>query len=176
MACFITAMVIMYTMTMDRMYMLVALQTRVAGIIPPVNWLQESYEFHKWVTVVLMLAWCAIAAVKFSFLLFFKKLISQVQGLNIFWWVTVVFNIGALGYGVAVYYVACPYYYDPRWRKCNRDETTERTLTLCLVECPYGAGKKLLLSHAISQIVTDVTGDCLSKFCIPQRNARLTRL
>jgi len=36
-------------------------------------------------------------------------------------------------------------------------------LTISLVQCPYGAGKKLLLSHAISQIVTDVTGDCLSK-------------
>jgi len=102
---------------MDRMYMLVALQTVVPGIIPPKDWLQESYRFHKWVTVVLMLAWSTIAAVKFSFLLFFKKLIRQVQGLNNFWWITVIFNIGAFGYGIAVYYVACPYYNDPRWRE-----------------------------------------------------------
>ncbi|KAF2190001.1 hypothetical protein K469DRAFT_722941 [Zopfia rhizophila CBS 207.26] len=137
MCCFITAMATMYTTTMDRMYMLVALQTHAPGVIPPQDWLQESYEFHKWVTVVLILAWCAIAAVKFSILFFFKKLIDRFQSLNVFWCITVVFNTGALGYGISVYYV-----------------------------CPYGAGKTLLLSHAIAQIASDVVGDLLI-LCIP---------
>ncbi|KAJ4290922.1 hypothetical protein N0V90_010118 [Kalmusia sp. IMI 367209] len=96
------------------MYMLVGLRAGVPGIIPPENMLQESYDLHKWLTVVLMFVWSTLAAVRLSFLLFFKRLIGQVQSLNIFWWITVVFNISSLGCGIVLYFVSCPYYNDPR--------------------------------------------------------------
>jgi hypothetical protein len=113
----VCSLVVMYTEVIDRMYLIVALQTGVPGVVPPPDWMQVSFHFHKWVTVCGMLAWTSVVAVKFSFLCFFKKLIDRVPLLNYYWWVVVVFNLACLGYGIAIWYVGCPYYFDLRERK-----------------------------------------------------------
>lgn len=113
----LSSLVIMYTEVIWRMYIIVALQTHVPGVIAPPDWMQISFHFHKWVTVCGMLAWASVVAVKFSFLFFFKKLIDRLPLLNFYWWVVVVFNLMSFGYGTAIWYVGCPYFFDLRERK-----------------------------------------------------------
>jgi len=112
----LSSLIIMYWQIMDRMYLIVALQRGVPGVIPPPDWMQVSFHFHKWVTICGMLAWACVVAVKFSFLYFFKKLIDRLPALNYYWWFVVVFNIACLGYGIAIWYIGCPYFFDPRER------------------------------------------------------------
>lgn len=99
------------------MYLVEALSTGLAGAYLPADTLQEAYDFHKWITVTLMLIWCAIMAVKFSFLFLFRKLVDRIRPLIIYWWVVTVFNVGVLGFGVTVYYLSCPYYSSLESRK-----------------------------------------------------------
>lgn len=120
--CLTCALVIMYSLTVDKMYLVQAFSIGLPGADIPPDFLQQSYDFHKWITVSLMLAWCAIIAVKFSFLFLFWKLIDRLQPLVIYWWVVTAFNIVVLGYGVSVYYVACPYYNDPNVCTSNKHQ------------------------------------------------------
>lgn len=106
----------MYSVTIDKMYLVQAMIVRLPSADIPPNFIEQSHGFHKWITVSLMLSWCAIMAVKFSFLFLFRKLIDRIRPSIIYWWVVVAFNIVVLGYGISVYYVACPYYNDPRAR------------------------------------------------------------
>ncbi|KAH8701391.1 hypothetical protein GQ44DRAFT_664913 [Phaeosphaeriaceae sp. PMI808] len=140
----IVAIVIMYREVIDRMYLVVSLQTGVKGVIPPDNWLEVSHQFHKWVTVCLMLSWCVVMAVKFSFLFFFKRLIDRIQSLCIYWWAVTIYNIGVLGYGVSVYYIGCPYYFDIRE-----------------LQCASGQYKQLLFNHSTAQMILDLAGDVM---------------
>ncbi|PLB45552.1 hypothetical protein P170DRAFT_478509 [Aspergillus steynii IBT 23096] len=73
----------MHEEVIDRMYFIVALQRKVEGVIPSPDWMQVSFQFHKWVTICLMMSWSAIMAVKFSFLFFFKRLIDRIRP----WWI-----------------------------------------------------------------------------------------
>lgn len=113
----LSSLIIMYWQIIDRMYLIVALQRRVPGVIPPTDWMQISFHFHKWVTVCGMLAWACVVAVKFSFLYFFKKLIDRLPALNYYWWFVVTFNVACLGYGISIWYIGCPYFFDPRERE-----------------------------------------------------------
>lgn len=112
--CMICAIVIIYSVTVEKMYLVQAFSINLPGAEIPPDLLQQLYDFHKWITVSLMLAWCAIMAVKFSFLFLFRKLIDRVQPLVIYWWAVTAFNVVVLGYGLSVYYVACPYYGSPK--------------------------------------------------------------
>lgn len=116
-ACLLTAIVVVYKEVLHRMYYLIALQSGVPGVFPVPDALQIAYEFHKYVTVGNMTSWTAVMAVKFSFMCFFKKLIDRMPHMNKFWWVVILFHLACLGYGLASYYIGCPFYYDPRSRK-----------------------------------------------------------
>lgn len=113
----ITSFVIMYTVTVDDMYLAEAVTLHVEGVVLPPDLLPRLFDFRKWSTVILMLAWSAIVSVKLAFMFFFRNLIDRLRHLQRYWWVVLVFNIGVAGYGIAVYYVSCPYYYDTRARK-----------------------------------------------------------
>ncbi|KAF2686160.1 hypothetical protein K458DRAFT_471604 [Lentithecium fluviatile CBS 122367] len=149
----IAAFVVMHVQVIDRMYITVALGNQTPGVVPPGNTIQDimqlGYDFHKWVTITLMLSWCSIMAAKFSFLAFFWKLIDRVHGMKVYWWAVFILNVGVLGYGASVYYLACPLFNDPR-----------------SLECPTGAGKQRLLAHSVSQLALDILGDLLSKIRI----------
>jgi hypothetical protein len=112
----LVGLIVMHLEVLDRMCFITALQSRVEGVIPPPDWIQMSFQFHKWVTVCNMLAWCAVMSVKFSFMFFFKKLIDRLPSLNIYWWFLVVYSTACWGYGISVYYIGCPYYFDLRER------------------------------------------------------------
>ena len=124
----------MYSVTVDRMYLVQALLNGLLADIPP-DFLQQSYDFHKWITVSLMLAWCAIMAVKFSFLFLFRKLIDRIRPLVIYWWVVTAFNVIVLGYGLSIYYITCPYYDDPR--ACTSAEIFRPHITNTVVSAMF---------------------------------------
>ncbi|KAE8825672.1 hypothetical protein HRS9139_08782 [Pyrenophora teres f. teres] len=140
----LSSIIIMYWQIMDRMYLIVALQRGVPGVVPPADWMQISFHFHKWVTICGMLAWSCVVAVKFSFLYFFEKLIDRLPALNYYWWFVVTFNVACLGYGIAIWYIGCPYFYDPRE-----------------LECASGPYKRLLVHHSTAQMTLDLVGDGL---------------
>ena len=110
----LSSVAILYSVTVDRMYLVEALILGLPGADIPSDFLHQAIDFLKWATVATTLSWCAIMAVKFSFLYLFRKLIDRIKPLIIYWWVVTAFNVVALGYGVIVYYVACNYYHDPR--------------------------------------------------------------
>ncbi|KAI9034934.1 Glycineserine hydroxymethyltransferase [Aspergillus affinis] len=130
---------------LDRMYLIASLQ-RQAGekVIPGPEWMQLSSEFHKWVTICSIITWCSIMMVKFSFLFFFKRLIDSILHWWIYWIFVTLYNVGNLGYGVAIYYTGCPFFFDPRG-----------------LQCVFGPYKKLFVTELIAQMVLDIIGDIL---------------
>lgn len=160
--CLICALTIMYTVTVDKMYLAQALVVGLPGAQIPADFLEQVYGFHKWITVTLMLAWCAIMAVKFSFLFLFRKLIDRIPRLIVYWWVVTIFNVAVLGYGVSVYYVACPYYSNVELRKSIKCSLL-RVIDSLLVQCASPAGIRKILGHSAAQTTLDLVGDLLSE-------------
>ena len=74
------------------------------GILP------KLLEYRKRNTIAMVLAWCSICCVKFSFLALFRILIRQLPNMVRYWYFTVALDIVALCYGASVYVVACPYF------------------------------------------------------------------
>lgn len=122
--CLISAMGILYSVAVEKMYLSEALTLDFSNAYLPSNFLQEAFDFQKWITVTLMLIWCAIMAVKFSFLFLFWKLIELMPPLIRYWWVVTVYNVAVLGFGISVYYLACPNYYSMEARKLTRAKGT----------------------------------------------------
>lgn len=112
--CVICSIVILYSVSIDRLYLVQAIAVKLPNADIPPDYLQQSYVWQKWMTICLVLAWCAIMAVKFCFLFLFRKLIDRIQPLVIYWWAVTAFNVVVLGYGVSVYFVSCPYFGNPR--------------------------------------------------------------
>lgn len=108
-----SAIIIHNLKAMDSAYLVTALLEGNPEVALTPKVIQEAFDYHKWNTIFLMLCWTSIISAKFSFLFFFKKLIDRRLGwLYVYWWVVLVFTVACLGYGMAVYYVGCPYYYD----------------------------------------------------------------
>jgi len=110
-ACLIAAMVLLFVFV-DKMYMVGATETGMIGVELSLDFIEQAYDFQKLVTVALILTWCSIISVKFSYLFLFKKLINRMRPMIIYWWFTVVFNAMISAYGAAVYVAACPDYYN----------------------------------------------------------------
>jgi hypothetical protein len=101
--CLSSAMGVLYTM-FDKMYLAQALILKAFNEvnIPP-DFIQQTFDYHKMVWVVLFLTWTAIMSVKFSFLFLFRALISRIRPMMIYWWSVTIFNVALLGYGFAAY-------------------------------------------------------------------------
>ena len=112
----LSSVAIICFVTVDRMYLVEAWILGLPGADTPSDFLHHATDFPKWATVALTLSWCAIMAVKFSFLFLFRRLIDRIKPLIIYWWVVTAFNVVVLGYGVCVFYVACPSHHDSRMR------------------------------------------------------------
>jgi hypothetical protein len=110
-ASLIAALVVFHVKVLEPMYLIYALILQTPGVVPPplADLPRISDEFRLYVTVTLVLCWCTIMAVKLSFMFFFKRLIDRIWNLKVYWWVVLVYNVGVLGYGASVYYIACPY-------------------------------------------------------------------
>ena len=108
--CLTIALSMMYSLAINGLYLEEALTTSLSGVHTPADPLQDINAFHKWATIILMLCWCAVMAVKFSFLFFFRRLIDRIPRLILYWWIVVFLNIAVFAYGIAVQYESCPYY------------------------------------------------------------------
>jgi hypothetical protein len=114
--CLISALGVLLPF-MDTLYLFEALAYRFPTVQLPPDWKQRTFNMHKMATVALILAWCAIASVKFSFLFLFRKLIDRLPNLMIYWWTVVIFNTVVAVYGAAICVLTCPWYYDDRNRE-----------------------------------------------------------
>jgi hypothetical protein len=108
--CLISALGIIYTIS-NEMYLVESLLFSVPNLQLPPDWMQQSFDYQKFVTVSLILTWFSIISVKFSFLFLFRKLIDRVRYMVIYWWVVVIFNLAIAGYGASVYILGCPWFY-----------------------------------------------------------------
>ncbi|KAE8414444.1 hypothetical protein BDV36DRAFT_265156 [Aspergillus pseudocaelatus] len=139
----LTSFIIIYDKVIDPMFLLAAMQGEVEGIEIPADWLQVSHNFHKWNAAALILSWCSICAVKFYFLVFFKKLIDRLRFWQMYWWIVAIFNLGQLAFGATVYYLGCPFW-------------DEREL-----QCSSGRYKSVLIRVSSAQISLDIAADLL---------------
>lgn len=108
----LTSLTIIQAECFDAMYIIYAVTHGL--MLPPTNMILIGYHSHIWITAALMAGWATICAVKLSFLFFFKKLIDRIRSLYIYWWIVLIFNLGVFGYGISIYYIGCPWFYQLR--------------------------------------------------------------
>ena len=97
-------------MLVDKLYLVEALEGDSVPIGLPVDFLQQVFDFEKLVTGALVLTWCSIISVKFSYLFLFRKLIDRLRPMKIYWYIAVVFNAVVSIYGLIIYAVVRPWY------------------------------------------------------------------
>lgn len=95
----------------DKMYVVGAVAAGVTDIELPSDFIPQAFEVQKLITVALILTWSSIVSVKFSYLFLFKRLISRIRPLVIYWWFTVVFNAMISVWGAIVVGLTSPDYY-----------------------------------------------------------------
>ena len=140
---------------------------------------KEAFDFHKFVTIGLILTWCSIVSVKLSYLLLFKKLVDRLPRMIAYWWFVAAFNAIISVYGAVVYIAVCPQFHSLKACECILREVREypsSCLTLDLVGCAMGKGVQRTMALSISQMVMDITGDLLSacNWCISTSYSWLT--
>ena len=89
------------------------------SLIPLPNSVDIAYYYRKTSAVSLILSWLTIISVKFSFLALFKRVIDRLPSLIRYWWAIVIFNLAVSGYRIAIYILACPYFYTVKSCECQ---------------------------------------------------------
>lgn len=107
--CLITATALLLVFV-DRLFLAQALAGDTIPTDLPTNFLHQVLEFEKLATGALVLTWCAVVAVKFSYLFLFRKLIDRLHYMMIYWWVAAVFNGIISIYGLIIYAAIRPWY------------------------------------------------------------------
>lgn len=77
-ACLISAVALPFAFA-DKMYLIGAVEAGMIDIELPSDFLQQAYDFQNLVAVALILIWCSIVSVKFSYLLLVKTLINRIR-------------------------------------------------------------------------------------------------
>ena len=107
--CLTSAMVLLFIFV-DNLFLVEALEGNIIPTDLPVDFLQGVADFERLVVGAMVLTWCAIISVKFSYLFLFRKLIDRVRSIVIYWWVAVVFNALISIYGIIIYAGVRPWY------------------------------------------------------------------
>lgn len=102
----------------DQMFLVGATESGMPNIELPPDFIEQAFDYQKLVTVALILTWCAIVAVKFSYLFLFRKLIDRLPPMITYWWFVVVFNGIISAYGATIYIAACPNFYSLKSCEC----------------------------------------------------------
>lgn len=126
-ACVVIAIGLLFNV-MDTMYETEALIFDESGsfvVEDPIALISRTTRYRRISAAGLTLLWFSLCSVKFSFLVFFKRLIRQMPLMDMWWWFTLAFNTIVTCFGAAVFFVACPYFteekaiegckYLPRW-------------------------------------------------------------
>ena len=74
---------------------------------PPADLMQQLVLDQRYQDTATVFTWTALYAVKFSFLFFFRNIISRVRNLNIIWWCVFVVVVLAYGGCSVTPFVAC---------------------------------------------------------------------
>ena len=107
--CLISAMVLLFIFV-DDLFLVEALEGNTIPASLPVDFLEHVTQFEKLVVGALVLTWCSIISVKFSYLFLFRKLIDRIRPMVLYWWVAVVFNALISIYGIIIYAGVRPWY------------------------------------------------------------------
>ena len=108
---------LLYTF-LDQIYLIRAAELKLPGLQLPPDFVQVALKAQKTSIAALVLTWTSIVAVKFSYLLLFKRLIDRIRPLILIWWIAVVFNAIVSIYGVTVYFTACLHWQNEKACKC----------------------------------------------------------
>ncbi|KAJ6006251.1 hypothetical protein N7451_004195 [Penicillium sp. IBT 35674x] len=139
----LASQIIIYNRVVNPMFLMAAVQDGVPGVQAPLDAVQISETYHRWTVASLMISWCSISAVKFFFLLFFKRLIDRLRPWQIYWWIVFTINLILLSFGITVYYVSCPYW------------------GAKALQCATGKYMSNLVRYSAAQISLDIVGDLL---------------
>ncbi|KAJ5630852.1 uncharacterized protein N7484_010952 [Penicillium longicatenatum] len=139
----LASQIIIYNRVVNPMFLMAAVQNGVPGVQAPLDAVEISETYHRWTVASLMISWCSICAVKFFFLIFFKRLIDRLRPWQIYWWIVFTVNLILLSFGITVYYVSCPYWGDKA------------------LQCATGKYMSNLVRYSAAQISLDIVGDLL---------------
>ena len=107
----------------DDLFLVEALEGNTIPNNLPVNFLEHVLNFEKLVVGAMVMTWCAIISVKFSYLFLFRKLVDRIRPMILYWWVAVAYNALISIYGIVIYAYVRPWY-------CTAISGTSTTLTL----------------------------------------------
>lgn len=156
---------------MDNMYVLESVNMGRTNVQIPSDFVQRMFDYHKMLTVSLILSWCTIASVKFSFLFLFRNLIHRMPYLIMYWWVVLVFNVVVSVYGGSVYILICPYFYSAKTRKFCLEAVWVSRLMLSLVQCAQRSNLAQSWRYSMAQNVLDIVSDLLSMYLLTNSDA-----
>ncbi|KAL8835183.1 MAG: hypothetical protein Q9170_003429 [Blastenia crenularia] len=132
-ACLIVAIGLLLTF-IDKMYIVGTAESgNLISVSLPADYIEQSFNFQKMVTVALVLTWCSIVSVKFSYLFLFRRLINRLPGMMVYWWIAAVYNGMISIYGAIVYGVACPEFYTLRAFRWTQKLALACTLCLTIL-------------------------------------------
>lgn len=107
--CLVVSMVLLINF-IDDLFLMKALEGDKIPENLPVNFLKRVVDFERYATGALVLTWCVIVCVKFSYLFLFRKLIDRLHPMRVYWWFAAVFNGLVSIYGLVVYAAVRPWY------------------------------------------------------------------
>ena len=96
------------------------------------NIVQIAIDVQTYTSVYIAISITGIFAIKFSFLFFFRSLISRLRPMVIYWRIAVAYTALAWAISVAISFVACPYF-DSRAVQCAQDDMLARALDVSIV-------------------------------------------
>ena len=107
--CLISATVILFV-SLDGLFLVEALEGDNIPTDLPVDFLHQIIQYERLAVAPLVLTWCSIICVKFSYLFLFRKLIDRLRNMMLYWWIAVGFNALISIYGIIVYAAIRPWY------------------------------------------------------------------
>ncbi|MCJ1281732.1 hypothetical protein MMC26_001054 [Xylographa opegraphella] len=108
-ACLCAATGILYRL-FDIFYLEQAAIVDPASVLLPSDFLDEAMYSLKLLFTVQTLIWTVVFSVKFSFLSFFRPLVSRLARLKIWWTIVVVFTVLTFAFCAADVFIICPHF------------------------------------------------------------------
>ncbi|KKY17550.1 hypothetical protein UCDDS831_g06360 [Diplodia seriata] len=108
--CLVTSTAVLYWHT-EQLYLLEALNTTPTKVMVAMDEVMPLLESNMKIQTFVSTNWTAIFAVKFSFLVYFKVLISHISPrLKSYFWFVIAFTAVSWGFSVSMGFILCPYF------------------------------------------------------------------
>ena len=144
------------------MYMVEALIMQIPTVEVSPNPVAQVIWLNKLNAAFSVLTWTTLLAVKFSFLVFFKRLIKGLHEMTIYWRTITSITTFVWAFGVVAVFLPCPYFSLKSRKLYLNSNTSSKILTSDTVQCAQTS--ELTRAIAFSTIVTvfDILTDILS--------------